>query len=184
LRFIDTAGIRVTSDEIEKLGVSRSSKAAQSADLIIVVLDGSVPLTDEDFEVIELSKSTGKPLITLLNKSDTGTSVELTDAICVSAKTQEGLNELTAKILDLFGVSEASGAAEHTALLSNERQYGAVCRAIISLQALLISPDLSVAPDIALSDAEFALSALGEVTGRNVRGDIIDAIFARFCVGK
>ena len=184
LRLIDTAGIRETEDKIEAMGVERSRKAVESADLVIFVCDGSKPLTEEDQEVIAFC-SDHQNAVALINKSDLGSAVVPSDlpfmyVIPVCAKTGEGLDLLADVVDQMFeGNLPCDGS-----LLTNPRQYDAVRRAYESLQAALKGLYLRQTPDAVLTDVETAMEAMGEVTGATVREDITARIFERFCVGK
>ena len=184
LRLIDTAGIRETDDRIEAMGVERSRAAVEQADLAIVVIDGSQPLTAEDEEVIDLC-SERENVICLLNKDDLSSCVEPSELpfmfiIRFSAKTGEGLEQLTDVIDEMFaGEAPCDGS-----ILTNARQYDAIRRAHDAIQSALHGLRLGFTPDAVLTDVEIAMEAMGEVTGATVREDITNRIFERFCVGK
>ena len=184
LRLIDTAGIRETEDKIEAMGVERSRAAVENADLCIVVIDGSQPLTAEDEEVIDLC-SERENVICLLNKDDLNSCVEPGDLpfmfiIRFSAKTGEGLEQLTDVIDEMFaGEAPCDGS-----ILTNARQYDAIRRSHDAIQSALHGLRLGFTPDAVLTDVEIAMEAMGEVTGATVREDITNRIFVRFCVGK
>ncbi len=184
LRLIDTAGIRDTADAIEAMGVERSRKAAENADLVIFVCDGSKPLTEEDEAIIDLCLD-HENAIALINKSDLGQCVVPSDlpfmaVIHVCAKTGEGLDQLADMVDVMFeGQSPCDGS-----ILTNPRQYDAVRRARDAIDAALKGLRLGLTPDAVLTDVEVAMEAMGEVTGATVREDITARIFERFCVGK
>ena len=180
LRLTDTAGLRETEDPVERIGVERALDAARSAELALAVLDGSEPLTDADLAVLEDADATPKKLI-LQNKCDLPQAWSRPDAICVSAVTGEGLDRLEAAVAELFPPDEAIPAGE---LLTSPRQYDAVGRALDYVRAAMEAMDAGVTPDAVLTEIEGALTALGELSGRVVREDITNGIFARFCVGK
>ena len=184
LRLIDTAGIRETEDTVEAIGVERSKKAAEEADLVIFVCDGSQPLTQEDQTVIESCMDAANA-IALINKADIGQVVQPSDlpfqwVIPICAKNGEGLDQLKDVVQEMF----AGSAPCDGAILTNPRQFDAIRRAyeamLRSMQALM----LGLTPDAALTDVEQAMEAMGEVTGATVREDITARIFERFCVGK
>ena len=184
LRLIDTAGIRNTADAIEAMGVERSRKAAENANLVIFVCDGSKPLTEEDEAIIDLCLD-HENAIALINKSDLGQRVVPSDlpfmaVIHVCAKTGEGLDQLADMVDVMFeGQSPCDGS-----ILTNPRQYDAVRRARDAIDAALKGLRLGLTPDAVLTDVEVAMEAMGEVTGATVREDITARIFERFCVGK
>ncbi len=184
LRLIDTAGIRETEDAIEAMGVERSRAAAENADLVIFVCDGTKPLDEQDRKIIDICLD-AENAIALINKSDLGQAVmpsdlPFTTVISVCAKTGDGLELLSETVDMLFaGSSPCDGS-----ILTNPRQYDAIRRAYDALQSALHGLKLGLTPDAVLTDVEMAMEAMGEVTGATVREDITARIFERFCVGK
>lgn len=184
LRLIDTAGIRQTSDTVEALGVQRSKKALEEADLAIFLCDGSQPLSQEDHEIINLCLDIPNS-IALINKSDLGSVVQPSDlpfttVLSVSIKEQNGLEKLADILDDMFaGDTPCDGS-----ILTNVRQFDACRRAYESMLESLKGLQLGLTPDAVLTDVEAAMEAMGEVTGATVREDITARIFERFCVGK
>ena len=184
LRLIDTAGIRETEDKIEAMGVERSKKAAEDADLIIFVCDGSQPLDDDDRAVIDVCLE-AENAIALINKSDAGQVVVPGDlpfmyVIPICAKTGEGLDQLADEVDSMFaGSSPCDGS-----ILTNARQFDAIRRAYEAMLRSMQGLKLGLTPDAVLTDVEEAMTAMGEVTGATVREDITARIFERFCVGK
>ena len=184
LRLIDTAGIRETSDTVEALGVQRSKKALEEADLAIFICDGSQPLTQEDRQIIELCMDIPNS-IALINKSDLGSVVQPGDlpfvtVLPVSIRENIGLERLPDILEDLFaGELPCDGS-----ILTNSRQYDACRRAYEAVLESLKGLQLGLTPDAVLTDVEAAMEAMGEVTGATVREDITARIFERFCVGK
>ncbi len=184
LRLIDTAGIRQTDDRIEAMGVERSRKAAENADLLLFVCDGSQPLTEEDRAVIA-DCADHQNAIALINKVDLGQKVHPSDLpfmniIEICAATGEGLEQLTDLVDTLFAGSTPCDGS----VLTNARQYSAISRAYGAMGSALQSLKLGLTPDAVLLDVEAAMEAMGEVTGATVREDITARIFERFCVGK
>jgi tRNA modification GTPase len=184
LRLIDTAGIRETADTVEAIGVERSKKAIEEADLVIFVCDGSQPLTTEDEAIIDLCVE-HQNAIALINKSDLGDQVQPSDLpfmniIHICAKTGEGL-DLLADTVDLLFENETPCDGS---ILTNARQYDAIRRAYEAMLSALQGLKLGLTPDAVLTDVETAMEAMGEVTGATVREDITARIFERFCVGK
>lgn len=184
LRLIDTAGIRKTDDKIEAMGVERSREAAENADLVIFVCDGSTPLAEEDKEIIA-NCADKENAIALINKSDLPAVVVPSDlpfmyVIPVCTKTGDGLTQLADVIDEMF----AGGAPCDGSILTNPRQYDAIRRAYDALCCALDGLKLGFTPDAVLTDVEAAMEAMGEVTGATVREDITARIFERFCVGK
>ena len=184
LRLIDTAGIRETDDRIEAIGVERSRQAAENADLVIFVCDGSAPLTDDDRAVIEVC-SEMENAIALINKSDKGNVVMPSDlpfmyVINICAKTGDGLDQLA----DVVDMMFANDMPCDGSILTNPRQFDAIRRAYEAMLRALQGLRLGLTPDAVLIDVEEAMEAMGEVTGATVREDITARIFERFCVGK
>ena len=184
LRLIDTAGIHQTDDEIEAMGVQRSRIAAENADLVIFVCDGSQPLSEEDQHIIDICMDANHA-IALINKSDLAQAVAPSDlpfmtVIPICAKSGEGLEHLADVVDDMFaGNTPCDGS-----ILTNSRQYDAIRRAHEALLSALQGLQLGVTADATLTDVEAAMAAMGEVTGATVREDITARIFERFCVGK
>ncbi|MCD8147638.1 MAG: tRNA uridine-5-carboxymethylaminomethyl(34) synthesis GTPase MnmE [Clostridiales bacterium] len=184
LRLIDTAGLRDTADAVERLGVARSRAALERAELALVVIDGSRPMSDQDRAVLAAASAAERVLV-LVNKADLPQQIDLSEldgceCLSVSAKTQAGLPELERRVGALF----AQDGVPSGQLLTNARQAEAVGRAAKSLQRVQSALDAGMPPDAVLSDVEEALDALGQVTGRQVSEDITNRIFSRFCVGK
>ena len=184
LRLIDTAGIRETADTVEAIGVERSKAAAENADLLLFVCDGSKPLTEDDQAVIDVCLDHPNA-IALINKSDLGSCIAPSDLpfmtiISICAKTGEGLDQLADMVDALFaGELPCDGS-----ILTNTRQFDACRRAYEAMLSALQGLMLGLTPDAVLTDVELAMEAMGEVTGATVREDITARIFERFCVGK
>ena len=184
LRLIDTAGIRETEDTIEAMGVERSKRAVENADLVVFVCDGSQPLTEDDHKIIELCVDR-ENAVALINKTDLGKAVMPSDLpfmniIEVCANTGAGLDQFADVVDTLF----ANELPCDGSILTNARQFDAIRRAYESMCAALQGLKLGLTPDAVLTDVEEAMLAMGEVTGATVREDITARIFERFCVGK
>jgi len=187
LRLIDTAGLRKTDDTVERLGVERTLAALESAKLAVIVIDGSEPFGDEDRSVIN-SVPPGTLLHTVVNKSDLKTIInddELAELgiryTRISSLTGSGLDVFESEIKSMFPEFNAAPSGE---LITNVRQAEAISRALHSVALAAEALAAAVTPDAVLTDIEAALSAIGEVTGKTMRDDIILRIFERFCVGK
>ena len=190
LRLIDTAGIRDTEDIVEQKGVERSRKALQSADLVLAVVDGSVPLTTEDLEVLRLAAESPR-WIAVFSKCDLwdtkARSIGLVGgpapaaSVTLSSVTGEGLDELGNAVSALFPAGDPKEAGS---LLTDQRQEEAVRRARDAVRRARTALEAGLTPDAVLTDAEEALDALGELTGRTAKEEIVSRIFSRFCVGK
>ena len=183
LRLIDTAGLRETEDPVEQLGVARSRAAAESAALCLVVVDASAALTEEDQEALRLAETTERA-IAVVNKCDLPRRLTLPPlpfpAVEVSVKTGTGLEALTAAITDAV----PAGTAPAGQILTNTRQAEAVARALQAIEGAAAALEGGLTPDAVLTDAEAGITALGELTGRTLREDLVERIFSRFCVGK
>ena len=187
LRLTDTAGLRETSSAAEAEGVRRAKAAAGDARLVLAVFDGSAPLGLEDEAVIASAKA-APTAVALLNKDDLPCLAdrqklerEFDTVLSVSARTGAGLEELERALEKLLGAQEPLNAGE---ILTNERQYDAVFRAESAVRRAAEALRAGFTPDAVLTDAEEALAALGEVSGRTLREDLVEAVFSRFCVGK
>ena len=184
MRLIDTAGIRQTEDRIEAMGVERSRKAIEGADLVILVIDSAQELSAEDEEVIDLCCEL-ENVIVLLNKSDLEPVIEPSDLpfmyiIRFSAQTGEGMEQFVDLVEEFFDSEMPCDGS----ILTNARQFDAIRRAKEALDSALKGLKMGFTPDAVLTDVEEAMEAMGEVTGATVREDITARIFERFCVGK
>ena len=182
LRLIDTAGLRETGDEVERLGVERSRAAAERAELILALTDGSAAA--EDDEALSLAWKSGKPWILVETKLDLkrGEKREYkvsAPVVRLSNVTLEGFDALEAAISTLF-----PAPPQDSTLLTNARQADAATRALDAVRSALEALRGGVTPDAVLTEVEAAANALGELTGRTAREDMVERIFERFCVGK
>ena len=183
LRLTDTAGIRETGDEVERLGVERSRSAIKNAELVIAVIDGSCPFTEEDAEIVAAAEAAPKGLV-VLSKNDlepvvTEVSTKL-PVVSISSVKGEGLKELEKQIEALFPLPSVPAGE----ILTNARQADAVKRALEYMDAAMGAMRQGMTPDIVLTETEGAMNSLGELDGRTVREDVTNRIFQRFCVGK
>ena len=177
LRLTDTAGLRDTADPVEAIGVNRALDAAADAALAIAVFDAAHPLDEDDRQVIDAAQA-AQVRIAVLNKSDLAARF---DAVCVlSAKERTGLASLERAVAEHFPAPDAPAGE----ILTNARHAEAIGRALESLRAAREAMLQGVTPDAVLTEAEEAMSAIGELTGASIREDITNRIFARFCVGK
>ena len=184
LRLIDTAGIRDTQDQVERLGVERSMAAARSAALVLAVVDGSTKPEHELEQVLKTAEE-AEHAILILSKADLPQiSFALLNSslpiIRISSTTGEGLDLLEKAIKEEFPLP-AVPAGE---ILTNARQADTIRRAAESIRAALSELEQGLTPDIILTETEAAMQALGELTGKRIREDITNQIFSRFCVGK
>lgn len=186
LRLCDTAGIRDAADTVERLGVERAQQAAQRAELALLVLDGSAPLTREDEEAIAAARRARRMLV-LVNKADlpqvldtAALRVRFGEVIPLSARSGAGVDALCRAVEELF----AGGEAPRGELLTNARQAESAQRALDAVRRAEQALRSGLSPDAVLTDAEEALEALAEFSGKRVRDDLVATIFSRFCVGK
>ena len=182
LRLIDTAGLRETDDEVERLGVERSRSAMERAELLIAVVDGSEALTAED-EAILAAAEGAKRAIVVLSKKDLSESAALRTSlpvVKVSSVTGEGVEALGAAIEAMFPLPDVPAGG----ILTNARHAEAISRALDFLGSALRAMREGATPDVVLTESEGAMAALGELNGRTVREDVTNRIFSRFCVGK
>lgn len=189
IKVVDTAGIRETADVVECIGVARAREAMAQADLILLLLDASAPLTAEDKEVMRLLA--GRPAIVLVNKTDLPAVIAMDEVvrhvpdkpvIRISALEGTGVEELEKTIVQMVysgQVSQTEGA-----FVNNVRHSRIIQQARDSLVAVLETIAAGMPPDCVVVDLRAAWEKLGEVTGETVGEDIIDQIFTQFCLGK
>lgn len=191
LRLVDTAGIREANDLVERLGVERSLALLQEADLVLHVLDRSEDLAPEDFQILELTKENRR--IVLINKTDLPPAWGLADLGEIAApvleisllKERERVVEaLSAAILDLLGSGMVASSAGTRALITRARHKQALQDAERHLREALSTLQAGLPLDLVAVDLYQALEALGEITGETVRENVLDRIFAQFCIGK
>ena len=184
LKLTDTAGIRDAADEAERLGVERSYAAMDRAALVIVVVDGTTSFTPEDEQLLAYAKRAPAALL-VLSKKDLPTFQNIISdagipAYALSAETGEGVDRLEEAIAELFPVPDVPAGE----ILTNARQAEAVTLALDYLHAAIAALENGETPDIVLTEAEGAMNAIGELSGRIIREDVTNRIFSRFCVGK
>lgn len=185
LNVYDTAGIRKTKDVIESLGIDKSKEYIKNAELVLFVVDTKDGIDYEDREIFEgLNK---KNVLVILNKSDVGNihSDSLFDEfpqIKLSAKTGDGLEELTSTIIKMFNLGKIT--AKDNNAITNLRHKDALSSAYNSISSAIIALCDSVPYDIVSIDLTDCAAALGEITGKTVSEEIVDKIFAHFCLGK
>ena len=189
VRIIDTAGIRETEDVVERIGVEMAKKAVESADLIIVMLDASQGLRDEDHEIIREAKD--KKVVILLNKIDLvdkkraeeiETLIKGKKTIRTSLKNDIGVEELEEYIAYIFLKGEIN--SESDILVTNIRHKSLIDKALRSIDDAAASYEQNMPLDCITIDIKNAAERLGEITGESVNEDIMHEIFSRFCVGK
>ncbi len=189
LRLMDTAGIRHTEDTVEKLGVERSRQALERADLALAVVDGSAPPTEEDGEILRLAARCPRWIL-VVNKQDLACGRGSIWRLDPSLPKPAAAVEVSALKGDVFSLERAverlfpQGDIPDGSILTNERQEHAARRAAEAVARAREALAAGFTPDAILTDVEEALDALGELTGRTAREEIVSGIFSRFCVGK
>jgi tRNA modification GTPase len=180
----DTAGFREAGDKIEVIGIERTRRAMADADLLIVVIDGSCSLQDQDVEVLKEARE--HSFIVAISKDDLPRVLTLdgqlngTEVVHVSAMTGEGVPDLIAAILKPFGSD--SGSVD--LLITDSRHYDLLTRATSNLERASRSMAQGAGEEIVLADLHNALKFLGAITGETTTEDILSQIFATFCIGK
>ncbi len=188
LNIIDTAGIRETKDTVEKIGVQKAMKYAEKADLIIYVVDTSVPLDENDEAILTFIRK--KKAIVLFNKSDLPVVVDTkalsrqikAPIIRISALKETGVDQLEQTIADMF--FEGNLSFNDEIYITNLRQKASLINAEQSLQQVLVSIEAGMPEDFYSIDLMNAYEELGRITGESVDEDLVDTIFREFCMGK
>ena len=186
ISLTDTAGIRIADNKIEEIGVERTRQAMADADLLVVVIDGSTEISDEDLAIVNQAMRSRS--VVAINKCDLGKEARLADQLAessevvhVSALTGEGLGELAAAILEPFGAvdSETVGL-----LITDSRHFDLLRRTEASLENSVELLTQAASEEIVLVDLHNALQFLGEITGETTADEILGQIFSTFCIGK
>ena len=188
LKLSDTAGIHETDDEVEKLGVDLAKKRIEGCALVIAVFDTSVPLTEEDMELLEYVKGMGKNLVVALNKSDLGTVLDrnsfkkYTDHVIeTAAKQGEGAEEIKRACGEIFSLA---GYDADSTVFANERQKNCAGQALKKLNAAIDALNYGETLDAVTVMIDYALQSLTELTGERASEAVVDEVFSKFCVGK
>lgn len=189
LKLVDTAGIRNTKDEVEKIGIEKSREIASTADLVIALFDSSKDLDDEDLEILEIAKN--KKSIIILNKMDLETKVDEQNEkikqtkapiIKISALKKEGIEKLEEEITKLFNLNEIN--LDNEIVITNARHKNLISKAIENVKKTKETMKNKMPLDIVAIFIKDILEDLANITGEIVTDDIIDEIFAKFCLGK
>lgn len=185
--LIDTAGLRETSDTVESIGVERSKRAMADADLVVVLLDGSQNLTDEDREILENTEEFAR--IIAINKMDLFENNQIrpeipnpkSQIVTVSAKTGAGIDKLESSIIEPFHPQDI----EQTGfLISDARHYDLLLRAGSEIESSIVLLDQRMSEEIVLIGLHNAIRFLGQITGETTTEDMLTRIFSTFCIGK
>ncbi len=189
LKIVDTAGIRETEDVVEKIGVEKSKESFNTADLVIMVLDSSKHLENEDIEILEELR--GKKVIVLLNKMDLDSNIEIDkieeyvpsdDIIKISALRNEGIEKLHEKIEAM--VYKGTVTSSSNLMITNTRHKDALLKAYESINDAIGAIEQRMPYDFIEVDFKNIWDYLGYINGDTVREDLLDTIFANFCIGK
>ena len=190
LKLIDTAGIRDTDDTVEKIGVERSKRALDAADVILLLSDSSAPLTAEDCEL--LTATHGKQRIVILNKTDLPRRVDLdelkklTDGdalIETSIVKHEGMDQLGQQISKMF-FNEGIESSQNNVMVTNARHIGLLHQANAALSDVLKGINAGMPVDLVQIDMTRCWDLLGEITGDSYQDELLDQLFSQFCLGK
>lgn len=189
LKLIDTAGIRNTDNIIEKIGVNKSRELAETADLIIAIIDNSKDIDAEDEEILNIIKD--KKAIIVFNKMDINNNNEYNEnkikkmnkpIVKMSAKSGERVEDLYKEIVNMFGINDICSGNE--VLITNERHKLNICKSKDNIFKAIDTIRKDMPIDVVTIYIKEALESLGEITGKNVSEDIINQIFSKFCLGK
>lgn len=175
LNLIDTAGIRHASDKIEQIGIEKSQEKLRQAKLVLLVLDGSRPLTKEDKDLLEQTKD--KLRLIIWNKQDLNDSSQ--EGICISAK-----NRQIQPLIDALESLYQNDLLKEEPILSNERQIGLLQQAKSAMKRAQIALEAQTEPDLVEIDIQEAYEDLKEILGEVHREDLLDTLFSKFCLGK
>ncbi|HEY9614712.1 tRNA uridine-5-carboxymethylaminomethyl(34) synthesis GTPase MnmE [Allocoleopsis sp.] len=190
VQVLDTAGIRETVDQVEKIGVERSHRAAQAADLVLLTIDASAGWTEADQEIYQQVQH--RPIILVINKIDLVEEEQkntlqskihnLKSKILTAAAQNQGIEDLETAILEAIHTGNLKAANLDIAI--NQRQSAALTQAKTSLQQVQETISQQLPLDFWTIDLRGAIQALGEITGEEVTESVLDRIFSRFCIGK
>lgn len=188
VQVLDTAGIRETVDQVEKIGVERSRRAANAADLVLFTIDAAVGWTKEDAEIYQQVQH--RPLILVINKIDLVESASIslkhpaniTQIVYTAAAQNQGIDALETAILEIVETGKVQAADLDLAI--NQRQAAALTKAKIALEQVQVTVTEQLPLDFWTIDLRGAIQALGEITGEQITESVLDRIFSRFCIGK
>jgi tRNA modification GTPase len=189
VQVLDTAGIRETVDQVEKIGVERSRRAANAADLVLLTIDASAGWTESDQEIYDQVQH--RPLILVINKIDLVETASIDSGkyphnihqiVTTIAAKNQGIDALETAILNIVQTGKVQAADMDLAI--NQRQAAALTQAKISLEQVQVTITDQLPLDFWTIDLRGAIQALGEITGEQVTESVLDRIFSRFCIGK
>lgn len=183
INFIDTAGIRNTTDVVEKIGVEKSKQMISKADLNILILNNNEPLTNEDKELLELIKT--KPSIIFINKNDLETKLDLDqmpNVVQGNTLSLEGIKDLKQKIIEYFNLEKIE--VKDATYLTNARQNALIKNTISYIDQALEDIETEVPVDMIEINIRAAWDTLGEIIGATYKDELLDELFSNFCLGK
>lgn len=183
INFIDTAGIRNTTDVVEKIGVEKSKQMISKADLNILILNNNEPLTNEDKELLELIKT--KPSIIFINKNDLETKLDLEqmpNVVQGNTLSLEGIKDLKQKIIEYFNLEKIE--VKDATYLTNARQNALIKNTISYIDQALEDIETEVPVDMIEINIRAAWDTLGEIIGATYKDELLDELFSNFCLGK
>jgi tRNA modification GTPase len=179
-KLVDTAGIRETEEVIEKEGIRRSQTAMREADLILLLLDASRPLNEQDLQLLEVAPK--EKTLVVWNKIDLGKPSFTIDSVQISAREKIGLDELK-QAIDRIIWKEGPPSKEEV-LITKLRHHQALTNALTACRAVIAGLKSGISAEFVASDMRATLNELGTIIGTNVTEDILTAIFSKFCLGK
>ena len=189
LKIIDTAGIRNTEDEVEKIGIEKAKKIANDSDLVIAIFDSSKEFTQEDYKILEIIKD--KKAIIILNKSDLTPKIFENDDIIkntgkkvikISAINNKGICDIEKEIINMFRLNQIN--IDNEIIITNARHRELINAALKNITQAMNTIKEGMPVDIISIYIKNILENLGSITGETVSEDIVNEIFAKFCLGK
>lgn len=187
IKIIDTAGIRETSEKVEKIGIEKSKKMIEDSDFVIAIFDKSKDLNEEDYKILELIKE--KKGVIVLNKKDLKEKLKIEDfkntgkdIIEVSILKRDGIEKISENLIKKFKINEIN--IENETIITNSRHKQLIIEASKQIDKAIETIDINMPIDIIAVYIKESIEFLSEITGENVSEDIISSIFKKFCLGK
>ena len=182
-RFIDTAGIRKTKDKIENLGIEKTLSQANKSSIIIYLIDATLDINQQIKDIKKLEKEDQEKIIKVINKIDLKNSIknQIKDSIYISAKDQNGLEELKEKILNFTNIKELSN---NNTIITNQRHFQQLKQTLDELDLVVEGLNNGLSSDLLAINIKQSLFHLGLITGEVSTDDLLANIFGKFCIGK